>query len=120
MSVGRVAGYAMSKDLHDIEVRGDEKETEIWLASDRPTGLFHIRSLDVKEADEIGTDEFPKYGEFLPVGKGQTAGYLQLTAYLIDYLQDEEAEEGDQFRVNEVVQYEDGGYFWDCTPVVDP
>ena len=110
----------MVRDLHDIEVGSDEKDTEIWLASDNPTGLFHIRSTDIKEADEIGTDDFPRYGEFLPVGKGQTAGYLQLTAYLIEYLQDEEAEEGDQFRVNKVVEYDDGGYWWDCTPVVDP
>ena len=110
----------MARDIQDIEVRADEKETEIWLAADNPTGLFHVRSTDVVDADEIGTDEFPQYGEFLPVGKGEVAGYLQLTAYLIEYLQDEEVEEGSQFRVNEVVQYDDGGYWWDLTPVVDP
>ena len=114
----------MVRDLHDIEVQGDEKESEIWLASDSPTGLFHIRSLDVKEADEIGTDGFPKYGEFLPVGKGDVKGYLQLTAHLVEHLQEEEAEAGDQFRVNRVVESDegayDGGYWWDVTPVVDP
>ena len=109
----------MAKDIHDIDVQYQEKDTEIWLASDRPTGLFHIRSLEVKEADEIGTDEFPKFGEFLPVAKGDVAGYVQLTTHLVDHLQQEEAQEGGEFRVNNVVEDEDG-YFWDCTPVVNP
>ena len=107
----------MARDIHDIEVQYQEKDSEIWLASDRPTGLFYIRSTDVVDADDIGTDDFPKYGEFMAVSKGDVAGYLQLTTHLVDHLQEHEAQEGDEFRVNNVVE-DDDGYFWDVTPLV--
>ena len=108
----------MVRDLHDIEVQTDEKDSEIWLASDRPTGVYHIRSTDIKEADEIGTDDFPRYGEFLPVAKGDVNGYLQLTAHLVEHLQEQEAQDGDEFKVTNVVEGDDGGYWWDCSSLV--
>ena len=109
----------MVRNLHDMEVQTDEKDSEIWLASDRPTGLFYIRSTEVVDAEEIGTDDFPKYGEFMAVSKGDTAGYLQLTAHLIEHLQEHEAQQGDEFKVTNVVEGNDGGYWWDASPVVD-
>lgn len=88
----------------------DGSGDEVVLARDL-TGAYVLGSLELVPASELGTDEFPKYGDFLPV-QSATGNmndlYLECPAFLAQGLLDGDAEVGDEFRVRDVAKVEGG------------
>lgn len=92
---------------------------EVVLARDL-TGAYVLGSLELLPASDLGTDEFPQYGDFLPV-QAATGNmedmYLECPAFLAQGLLDGDAEPGDEFRVKGVTKVEGGR--WNGTVTVN-
>ena len=110
---------------------GDKAEAsdspEVRLANDS-IGLYKLESDDIVEADEIGTDEFPKYGDFVEVSisnGGREAswdeiGYVEIPGDLAKQLVDQGVGVGDCFRVQSCRKNGAGQWVYDVIAVDDP
>lgn len=92
-------------------------EEEVRLARDS-MGLYKIDDDELVPADEIGTDEFPQYGDFLPCltssgGRDPSWNmevFVECPSSLAKQLVDMEIGTGDAFRINSVRKGPDGSW----------
>ena len=88
-------------------------QPDVDLARQSAPGLYRLESRDLTPADEIGTDEFPQYGDFLPVDTVNGWQYIECPANLAKWLVEEGVETGDAFRIVSVRKV-DGEWKYDA------
>lgn len=81
--------------------------------ADETAGRFELESLELDPADEVGTDQFPQYGDWLPVTRyidGMEHGdmHLECPRGLAKELVAAEIEAGDVFAVTDSTKGLDG------------
>ena len=92
----------------DEHAESADRDREVFLFNDAPDGVWiRIDSAELVEADEIGTDEFPQYGTFLPVavadGNDEIPSYLEIPRRVAKKLVDRlpaDSREGEWFRLS--------------------
>lgn len=84
---------------------------DVYLARNAEGMRFELESRDTVPADDLGTDEYPKYGDFVPVSvyhppKNQYVDgcYLEVPVQLAKTLVTLEVEAGDKFEVTDVTK----------------
>lgn len=98
-----------------------DDDTEFVLARDLP-GAYVLAGLELEPADDLGTDEFPQYGDFLPVQRAtgnMEALMLECPGFLASELVEQNAEPGDEFRVKAVDKVEGGRWNGTVTVTTD-
>lgn len=102
-----------------------EDTGDVYLARNADRMTFRLESRDTVPYDEIGTDSFPQYGDFVPVGvwhppeeRFVEGCYLECTRELAKVLIDYGIETGDVFKIDAVDK--DGDGIWRYTVSVDP
>lgn len=110
---------------------GDKAEqsdiAEIRLARDS-RGTYRMESDELVEADELGTEDFPKFGDFLPVdviGGGPESelvddAYLEVPGSLAKVLVSMEILPGDCFEITNVRKNASGEWQYSVSEVPDP
>lgn len=110
---------------------GDKAEAsdapDVRLANDS-IGLYRLETDDVIEADEIGTDDFPKYGDFVKVSMSNgganaswdSKGYVEIPGDLAKQLVEQGVEPGDCFRIRSTRKNGSGEWVYDVIAVDDP
>jgi len=94
----------MTKTIGDKAEASDS--ADVFLAK-QSTGLYRLASLEVVDADEIGTDEFPKYGDFIECQTSNGGAdpswdetvYVELPGDLAKKLTENGVEPDDAFRI---------------------
>lgn len=90
---------------------------EVQLARQSAPGAYRMLTTELVSAEDLTPEgEFPEYGDFLQVGRVGTDAtqYIECPAALARYLvNDLEAAEGDQFRIESVTKI-DGEWQYTC------
>jgi len=81
----------------DEKASGGASE-DIDLARQSAPGIYKRVEGELVPADEIGTDDFPQYGDFLWVETPHGGQYIEVPASLAEWLV-ENTEDGDAFRL---------------------
>lgn len=91
---------------------------DVYLARNAERMVFRLDSRDTVPADEIGTDEYPQYGDFVPVGvwhppeaKFVDDCYLEVPVQLAKTLVSLGIESGDTFEITDVTKSNGQYYF---------
>lgn len=91
---------------------------DVYLARNAEGMVFRLDSRDTVPADEIGTDEYPQYGDFAPVGvyhppKAEFVddAYLEVPVQLAKTIVSLGIEDGDTFKVTDVSK-QNGQYYF--------
>lgn len=84
---------------------------DVYLARNADGMVFRLDSRETVPADELGTDEYPQYGDFAPVGvfhppKGDFVDdcYLEIPVQLAKTIVTLEIETGDVFKITDVTK----------------
>jgi hypothetical protein len=101
--------------IGDKAEKAQQGGDSVYLASDS-NGVYRLESDEVVEADEIGTDEFPKYGDFIRVKESyggdppswDETAFLELTSALAIELNDT-IDVGDAFRIRRPPHKDENG-----------
>ena len=101
---------------------------ELYPAS-KSMGLYRLESMEEVPAEEIGTDEFPQYGDWVSVTKARQIdgvvewdeeAYIELPTDLDRQLRDLDVEVGTVFRIQTVQKDREGTWQYSVTEETDP
>lgn len=83
-----------------------EESPDVTLIGDAQYSGYRLRDTELKPADELtDEDEFPEYGDFLPVGGGDFPEmWIECPQSLAQGLVELDLEPGDEFRITEAVK----------------
>lgn len=93
-------------------------EPDIHLVRDSAPGLYRLETMQLKNADDLGNDEFPRYGDFVKCTDSRMEDcYVEVPGALAKVLASM-AEVGDWFRIVSVNKTASGEWSYDVD--VDP
>lgn len=91
---------------------------DVYLARNLAGMAFRLDSRETVPCDQIGTDDFPAYGDFIPVGCWHPPEaefvdecYVEASTQLAKTIVDLGLEAGDTFKVEEVTKSDGQFYF---------
>ena len=91
---------------------------DVHLVRDSAPGLYRLETMDLTPADKLGSDEFPRYGDFVEcIDSRMETCYVEVPGSLAKVLSSR-AEVGDWFRIVSVNKTADGTWQYDVD--VDP
>lgn len=97
---------------------GDKAEQadqpDVLLVRDSAPGLYRLETDELTDADELGTDEFPRYGDFVEcVDSRLEKCYVEVPSALAQFLA-AQTEVGEWFRIVTVNKTAEGEWMYDC------
>jgi len=101
---------------------GDKAEQadqpNVLLVRDSAPGLYRLETDELTNADDLGTDEFPRYGDFVKCSDSRLEEcYVEVPSALAQFL-DGTVEVGEWFRIVSVNKTADGE--WTYSAEADP
>lgn len=101
--------------MTSLEDKAEQADNEAYRVPEaaEASGRFRIESMELTSADEIGTDQFPQFGDWLPVtrvvdGLDHGECHLECPGALARSLIDAGAEVGTSFGVETASKNRDG------------
>jgi hypothetical protein len=86
---------------------------DVHLVRDSAPGLYRLETIDLTPADELGNDEFPRYGDFVECTDSRMETcYVEVPGALAKFLANY-IEVGDWFRIVSVSKTADGEWRYD-------
>jgi len=84
-------------------------EPDIHLVRDSAPGLYRLETDELTAADDLGNDEFPRYGDFVECTDSRMEPcYVEVPGSLAKFLVENDIEPGQWFRIVSVSKTADG------------